>query len=212
MADPKRWMAGGFHVLRGLASAQDQLELVRLGTQIIEAAPLLVPTMPDGTPFRCKVTGAGDGMFFSDRRRGYHYLRTHPSTGAQLPAIPELAHELGNLALDRAGVRRISFDSMLLNAYEADLGGRLGLHVDTQELDPDKPLVSLSLGADCEFVIGGLERDIKPDKVVLSSGDGIVMSGNSRLWFHGVERTWHSLVSPLPPGIRWAFLLRSAFS
>jgi len=71
MSSP-RWRAGGFHVLRGLASAQDQLELVRLGKQIIEAAPL-EPTMPDGTPFRCQVTGAGDGMFFSDRRRGYHY-------------------------------------------------------------------------------------------------------------------------------------------
>ena len=101
---------------------------------------------------------------------------------------------------------------MLLNAYQAALGGRLGLHQDTQELDPDKPLVSLSLGADCEFLIGGLEREHKPDKVVISSGDAIVMSGYSRLWFHGVERTWHSLCSPLPSGLRWAFLLRSAYS
>jgi alkylated DNA repair protein (DNA oxidative demethylase) len=212
MADQKRWMDGGFHVLRGLASAQDQRELVRLGTQIIAAAPLLVPTMPDATPFRCKVTGAGEGMFFSDRRRGYHYTRTHPSSGARLPPIPEPVHELGHRALARAGVRPVAFDSMLLNSYDSELGERLGLHVDTQEVDVDKPLASISVGADCEFLIGGLERDIKPDKVVLSSGDGIVMSGNARLWFHGVERTWHSLFSPLPPGIRWAFLLRNAFS
>ncbi len=208
----QRWNEGGFHVLPGLASVQEQRELVRLGTQIIEAAPLLVPSMPDGTPFRCKVTGAGQGMFFSDRWFGYRYSMAHPGTCALLPPIPDLAHELGHRALDRAGVRRIAFDSMLLNSYDTELGERLGLHVDTLELDIDKPLVSISVGADCEFLVGGLDRDIKPDKVVLSSGDGIVMSGDARLWFHGVERTWHSLFSPLPPGIRWAFLLRSAFS
>jgi alkylated DNA repair protein (DNA oxidative demethylase) len=207
----KRWADGGFYVLRGLASAQEQRELVRLGEQIAAAAPFVVPVMPDGTPFRCKVTGAGDGMFFSDRRRGYHYTRQHPTTGAPLPPIPALAHELGYRALDLAGVRQVDFDTMLLNAYDSDLAERLGLHVDAQEVNLDRALASVSVGADCEFLIGGLDRDYKPDKVVLSSGDGIVMSGNARLWFHGVERTWHSLLSPLPPGIRWAFLLRSAF-
>lgn len=208
----QRWRDGGFQVLRGLASTHEQHELVRLGAEIIEAAPLLVPTMPDGTPFRCKVTGAGEWMFYSDRRRGYHYTRVHPATGSPFQPIPDLVRSLGYQALDIAGVRRIDFDSMLLNTYDADRGERLGLHVDVQEVDLDKPLVSISAGADCEFLIGGLERDIKPDKVVISSGDAVVMSGNARLWFHGVERTWHTMLSPLPPGIRWAFLLRSAFS
>ena len=101
---------------------------------------------------------------------------------------------------------------MLLNEYDAHTEGRLGLHVDTQEVDSSKPLVSISLGADCEFLIGGVERGSKADKVVLTSGDAVVMAGASRMWFHGVSRTWHSMVSPLPAGIRWAFLLRSAFS
>lgn len=101
---------------------------------------------------------------------------------------------------------------MLLNVYDAHAEGRLGQHVDSQERDVTKPLVSISLGADCAFLIGGPERSTKADRVVITSGDAVVMAGRSRMWFHGVERTWHTLVSPLPPGIRWAFLLRAAFA
>jgi DNA oxidative demethylase len=208
----KRWIDGGFHVVRELASGAEQLELARLGAEIIATAPLLVPKMPDGTPFRCMVTGAGEGMFFSDERRGYHYTKRHPATGAHLPPIPGLVLDLGIRALERAGLQGCRFDSMLLNHYDAHTGGRLGLHVDAQEVDVTKPLVSISLGADCEFAIGGLERAFKADKVLVTSGDAVVMSGRSRMWFHGVERTWHTLVTPLPPGIRWAFLLRAAFA
>ncbi len=208
----KRWIDGGFHVVRELASGEEQLELARLGAEIIANAPLLVPQMPDGTPFRCKVTGAGEGMFFADQRRGYHYAKRHPETGAQLPPIPGLMLDLWFRALERAGIHRCRFDSMLLNEYDAHTGGRLGLHVDTQERDVTKPLVSISLGADCEFLIGGPDRDFKPDKVVITSGDAVVMSGRSRLWFHGgrahVAHTSDSATARNPVGFPSACCLR----
>lgn len=112
-----RWTDGGFHVLRELASEAEQLELARLGAEIIATAPLLVPKMPGGIPFRCRVTGAGEGMFFSDERRGYHYTRKHPTTGAPLPPIPELVLDLGCRAIERAGLQEFRFDSMLLNVW-----------------------------------------------------------------------------------------------
>jgi alkylated DNA repair protein (DNA oxidative demethylase) len=209
MGDPKRWRDGGFYILRGLFSWAEQQELAREGGLVAAMAPFVVPRMPDGTPFRCSVTAAGSGLFFSSPARGYHYTRQHPTTLGVLPPIPPLARELGLRALAEAGLRPVDFDTMLLNRY-AD-GESLGLHVDIQEVDLDAALTTLSVGADCEFLIGGLERDFKPDKTIVSGGDAVIMSGPSRLWYHGARRMMRTLVSPLPPGVREAYLLRKAY-
>jgi alkylated DNA repair protein (DNA oxidative demethylase) len=209
MPDPSRWSDGGFFLLRGLFSWAEQQELAREGERIAAVAPFVVPRMPDGTPFRCSVTAAGAGLFFSSRERGYHYTRLHPETLGVLPPIPGIARELGLRALAVAGVRPVDFDTMLLNRYRE--GDSLGLHVDVQEIDLDAALVSLCVGADGEFLVGGLERDFKPDKALVSGGDAIVMSGDSRLWYHGRRRVMQALVSPLPPGVGEAYLLRKAF-
>jgi alkylated DNA repair protein (DNA oxidative demethylase) len=211
MPDPKRWADGGFYILRGLFSWAEQQELAREGERVAAMAPFVVPRMPDGTPFRCSVTAAGAGLFFSSPARGYHYARLHPTTLGVLPPIPPLARELGLRALTEAGVRPVDFDTMLLNRYDGELGESLGLHVDIQEVDLDAALATLCVGADCEFLVGGLERDFKPDKAVVSGGDAIIMSGDSRLWHHGARNMMRALVSPLPPCVREAYLLRKAF-
>lgn len=213
MADPKRWRDGGFYILRGLMSAQEQIDLVECGRQIAAAAPYVVPRMRDGTPFRCSVTAAGAAIFLSDEKHGYHYSRQHPTTHNSLPEIPRLAHVLGHRALADAGIGSLDlvFDTMLQNRYDGELGESLGLHVDEQEVDLDTPLVTLCVGADCEFLVGGLDRDFKPDKALVSGGDAFIMSGDSRLWFHGVRVVMPALLSPLPRGIREAFLLRRVF-
>jgi alkylated DNA repair protein (DNA oxidative demethylase) len=213
MPNPSRWSEGGFHLLRGLASAQEQRELAEAGREVARAAPFVRPRMPDGTPFRYDTTAAGEALFFSDRARGYHYSRQHPTTCNSLPEMPRIGHVLGLRALVEAGVSRpgFVFDTMLINRYDAEYDESLGLHVDIQEADLDAPFTVHSLGADCEFLVGGLDRGFNPDIVTLSSGDAIVMSGNARLWFHGVRRTRHSLFSPLPPGIREAYSMRRAF-
>jgi alkylated DNA repair protein (DNA oxidative demethylase) len=214
MPDPQRWADGGFHVLRGLVSAQEQLELAECGKQIAAAAPFVVPRMRDGTPFRCSVTAAGAAVFLSDPTHGYHYARQHPISHNTLPEIPRLAHVIAHRALERSGVfvpLDFSFDTLLLNRYRAELGESLGLHVDEQEEDLDSPLVAYSIGADAEFLIGSTDRDFKPDRVIISSGDGVVMSGPSRLWHHGVRRVLPVMFSPLPPGEREAYLARRVF-
>lgn len=46
---------------------------------------------------------------------------------------------------------------------------------------------------------------------MVSGGDAIVMSGDSRLWYHGARNVMPAIWSPLPRNIREAYLLRKAF-
>ncbi len=64
----------------------------------------------------------------------------------------------------------------------------MGLHQDRDEKDLSAPIVSLSLGADCRFRMGGVKRGGKTQSFVLSSGDALVFGGPSRLAYHGVEK------------------------
>ncbi|RUP51662.1 hypothetical protein BC936DRAFT_146730 [Jimgerdemannia flammicorona] len=61
-------------------------------------------------------------------------------------------------------------------------------HVDQSELNMKAPLVSVSLGHDCIYLMGGPTRDTKPVALRLRSGDIVVMTGESRTCFHGVPR------------------------
>lgn len=59
-------------------------------------------------------------------------------------------------------------------------------HVDRSELNMEAPLVSLSLGQSCIYLIGGETRDTVPTPIYLRSGDIIVMTKPCRKSFHGV--------------------------
>jgi len=66
-------------------------------------------------------------------------------------------------------------------------GARLGLHRDEDETDFSAPILSVSLGDDAIFRIGGLKRREPTQSITLTSGDVFVMSGPSRLRYHGIE-------------------------
>ncbi|KAJ2581544.1 hypothetical protein GGH95_002020 [Coemansia sp. RSA 1836] len=59
-------------------------------------------------------------------------------------------------------------------------------HVDKTEEKMDAPLISLSIGLSCVFLIGGATRDAEPTPIVLRSGDVLAMCGKSRMVYHGV--------------------------
>ena len=44
----------------------------------------------------------------------------------------------------------------------------------------------MSIGRSAIFLIGGRTKDIKPVPILVRSGDVVIMSGESRYWFHGV--------------------------
>ena len=68
----------------------------------------------------------------------------------------------------------------------------MGGHLDDAEHCLDAPIVSLSLGLSGLFLIGGRSKAAEPSVVLLRSGDLVVMSGASRLCYHGVP----ALLSP----------------
>lgn len=77
-------------------------------------------------------------------------------------------------------------DTALVNFYRE--GDTLGGHKDDAELHADCPIVSLSLGCDAVFLIGGATKDVVPTAVWLHSGDAVVLSGAARQCYHGVPR------------------------
>jgi alkylated DNA repair protein alkB family protein 1 len=70
------------------------------------------------------------------------------------------------------------------------VGTSMMAHQDKSEETYDKPLVSMSLGCSCIFLIGTNNRDDKPYAFMLRSGDIICMTGESRLAFHGVPKIY----------------------
>ena len=74
----------------------------------------------------------------------------------------------------------------LVNFYSD--GARMGLHQDKDEGDFEMPVVSVSLGDDALFRIGGRDRRDPTESVWLSSGDVLVLKRDSRLAYHGIDR------------------------
>ena len=70
------------------------------------------------------------------------------------------------------------------------------------------PVVSISLGDDGLFRMGGLERGGKTQSIWLNSGDVVVMSGPARLAHHGVDRIRFGSSSLLEKGGRLNLTLR----
>ena len=84
----------------------------------------------------------------------------------------------------------------------------MGLHQDRDEDELAAPVVSVSLGDACFFRIGGTTRRSPTHSVKLASGDVVVMGGESRLAFHGVDRILVGTSTLLPGGGRINLTLR----
>ncbi len=150
---------------------------------IIAAAPLFTPAMPKtGKPFSVAMTNCGPLGWVSDKARGYRYQATHPETGAKWPDIPEMLRALWDDVADPAAAP----EACLINYYGA--GARMGLHRDQDEADLSAPVVSVSLGDAALFRLGGLKRKDPTRSFKLKSGDVLVLGGETRLAYHGVDR------------------------
>jgi alkylated DNA repair protein (DNA oxidative demethylase) len=161
---------------------------------VIAWAPLYTSTMPrTGAPMSVRMTNCGSLGWLSDKEGGYRYAPRHPVTGEPWPAIPKTLL----LAWEHLADYSAPPEACLINVYDAE--ARMGLHQDRDEKDFSAPVVSLSLGADCRFRIGGTKRGGKTTSLVLSSGDALVLGGPGRLCFHGVDRILPTLPAPLAP-------------
>jgi alkylated DNA repair protein (DNA oxidative demethylase) len=130
------------------------------------------------------MTNFGPLGWVSDRTGGYRYQAAHPDTGKPWPPIPEPVMAVWQAV---SGYPHPP-EACLVNYYAA--GTRMGLHQDRDEEDFAAPVVSISLGDSCLFRIGGTKRSDPTRSLRLSSGDVIVLGGEARLAFHGVDRIY----------------------
>jgi alkylated DNA repair protein (DNA oxidative demethylase) len=97
-------------------------------------------------------------------------------------------------------------EACLINYY--DDTARMGLHRDVDEEDFSAPVLSVSLGDDALFRLGGAKRDDPTQSFRLKSGDVVVLGGAARLFFHGVDRIYPGTSDLLPGGGRINLTLR----
>jgi DNA oxidative demethylase len=172
----------GLRIVPGYLDREAQERLLAAIREVIGEAPLYTPRMPrSGQPMSVRMTNCGPLGWMTDEQ-GYRYQGTHPVTGKPWPPIPDLLMEAWR---ELAGYPQPP-QACLVNFYGAD--ARMGLHQDRDEEDFDAPVVSLSLGDTCLFRIGGTTRQGPTRSVRLASGDAVVLGGDARLAFHGVDR------------------------
>lgn len=175
----------GLVVVRQAFSDNLSSLLARCARQVVKAAPLMRPTMADGTPLRVQVTSCGDVGWMATRARGYHYADHHPRTG-RWPAMDEVMRACLAEALARAYGDDMAwiagiYDTCLLNFYGR--GDSLGWHQDVTEEDRCMPIVGISLGDPARFEVELGEEQVS---TIVRSGDVVVMGGYSRLARHRV--------------------------
>jgi alkylated DNA repair protein (DNA oxidative demethylase) len=159
-----------------------QEKLVEDVRDVLRQAPLFQPVMPrTGKPLSVRMSNCGPLGWVADIK-GYRYQPHHPVTGKAWPPIPDVLMALWPAVSGYAHPP----EACLINHYAPD--ARMGLHQDRDEQAVDAPVVSVSLGDTGLFRFGGVTRGGKTRSVKLASGDVIVMGGDSRMIFHGVDR------------------------
>ncbi|MGQ3215540.1 MAG: alpha-ketoglutarate-dependent dioxygenase AlkB family protein [Shinella sp.] len=181
----ERGLAPGLRYFPDHFDRAAQEALVAAIRHVVAEAPLFVPRMPKtGKPMSVRMTNCGPLGWVTDKDNGYRYQPTHPETGRPWPAIPDALLALWETV---AGFEKPP-EACLVNFYEPE--AKMGLHQDRDETEFGAPVVSVSLGDQCLFRVGGVSRNDPTRSFRLSSGDVFVFGGESRLIFHGVDRIY----------------------
>lgn len=166
-------------------SRQEQEALLSEIREIAVISPLFVPKMPrTGKPMSVRMTNCGPLGWVTTKEEGYRYQATHPETGKPWPPIPKTLLDLWASHADYPKPP----EACLINFYETS--AKMGLHQDRDEENFDAPVLSVSLGDTCLFRIGGENRKDPTKSFKLESGDVMLLTGKSRMAFHGVDRIY----------------------
>lgn len=167
-------------ILRGFARSEEKPFLEGVA-QIAALAPFRHLTTPGGHRMSVAMTNCGELGWVSDRS-GYRYDPLDPASGKPWPPMPAGFTRLAREAAAQAGFPGFAPQACLINRYQP--GARLSLHRD--EGDFSAPIVSVSLGVEAVFLLGGLKRTDKAERVLLEHGDVVVLGGEARMRYHGV--------------------------
>src|ERR1700740_1948966 len=175
-------------------SRKAQMAVLAALRGVLAKAPLFTPRMPkSGRPMSVGMSNCGPLGWISDER-GYRYHSAHPQSGRSCPAIPNVLLQLW----DEVARYPHAPEACLINYYGPT--AKMGLHQDRDEADFAAPVVSLSLGDSCLFRLGGHKRSDPTRSLRLNSGDVIVLCGETRLAFHGVDRIYPGTSTLLADG------------
>lgn len=180
MLPSKQTIINAFQIFPGLLEPQNQSEIVSDLREVVRQAPLRTPTTPGGKAMSVQMSSSGDFGWLSDRL-GYRYSNQQPD-GQSWPEIPRSVRAVW----DRVVAGSAQPECCLINYYGA--GAKMGLHQDKDEQSFAYPVVSISLGDDGLFRMGGPSRKGPTKSIWLKSGDVVVMSGAARLAFHGIDK------------------------
>jgi len=192
----------GLRFVPGFLDRPAQEALMAAVRAVLASAPAYTPRMPrSGRPLSVRMSNCGPLGWVTDEA-GYRYQPLHPETGQPWPPMPAL--------ITTAWQALASYphppESCLINCYGPQ--AKMGLHQDRDEQAFDAPVVSLSLGDTCLFRIGGTRRGDPTGTLRLASGDALVLGGEARLAFHGVDRIMPGTSTLLPEGGRINLTLR----
>jgi DNA oxidative demethylase len=162
--------------------------------EIEAAAPVRKVLTKTGGYTSAAITNCGQAGWWSDAK-GYRYETRDPHTGALWPPIPDVFLQAVSATMRTTPWPTFTPDACLINFYEP--GAKMGLHQDRDEKDFAQPIVTVCLGDDADFLVGGSTRADKATAVVVRSGDIMIMGGASRLYFHGIRKIYPG-TSPLP--------------
>ncbi|MBF9029350.1 alpha-ketoglutarate-dependent dioxygenase AlkB [Rhodobacterales bacterium HKCCE3408] len=184
----------------GWLDAAAQAAMVEDLRGVLAVAPLVRPVTPSGKRMSVGMSAAGRFGWITDSR-GYRYEERHPN-GVEWPPIPASVLAVWEALCPEARAP----ECCLLNWYAE--GAKMGMHQDRDEADFDQPVLSISLGDEALFRIGNHTRGGKTESVWLRSGDVLVMGGDARLRYHGIDRVKPGSSPLLPNGGRINLTLR----
>lgn len=211
-----RLRESGVILVRSFLDRAAVAALVEAAHAVAAEAPLFRPRMSTGTPFRYEMTNCGEygwlatpdpGECVAEVRKGYYYDRINPYTGRPWPPMPEAILRPALRAAGLAGCADFRAETCLVNLYR-NARERLGIHQDVTERNKTAPVVSLSAGDTGVFQVGGASRDDALETILLESGDCVVLSGPSRLFFHKFDRLLPGTGDALKGGGRLNFTIR----
>ncbi|WP_187428427.1 Alpha-ketoglutarate-dependent dioxygenase AlkB [Roseobacter fucihabitans] len=190
----------GFEIHKAYLSTEAQNDLLNDLRDVVRIAPFTAPVTPGGKPMSVKMTAAGPYGWVTDHE-GYRYSPTHP-LGSPWPEMPQSVLDIWRDVTSLAQTP----ECCLINYYGE--GARMGLHRDKDEASFEWPVVSVSLGDDGLFRMGGRARGDATQSIWLNSGDVVVMGGAARLAYHGVDRIRFGSSSLLAKGGRINLTMR----
>ncbi|MCZ4281246.1 alpha-ketoglutarate-dependent dioxygenase AlkB [Kiloniella laminariae] len=197
-------MIEGFRYLPELLNRDEQEQLLAELRVKIRKSPLFQPKMPgSGRPFSVQMTNFGPLGWVSDKDHGYRYQANHPVTHNPWMPIPDKLLQIWKQHARYPAPP----ECCLLNHYHNEKA-KMGLHRDENEQDFSAPVLSVSLGDTAVFRLGGTNRKDPTSSLKLVSGDVIILAGEARNAYHGIDRILYGSSQLLKNGGRINLTLR----